>query len=198
MVEYESFFCDLRIDDGAAIFLLGLRLMSRALRGAAGTRLKWLLERFVQSPLEGAVFGAVTTAAVQSSSAVAATVVALVNSGVFTLEQAFAVILGANVGTTVTAQLIAFDLGQLAPFLMAGGLAACFLAAPGSWEALFGFGALLFGLSLINKALLPWLDSRVVKHALTALSARPWQAVLVGAGYRCGSIQQRGHKSWWL
>ncbi len=168
---------------GAAIFLLGLRLMSRALRGAAGTRLKWLLERFVQSPLEGAVFGAVTTAAVQSSSAVAATVVALVNSGVFTLEQAFAVILGANVGTTVTAQLIAFDLGQLAPFLMAGGLACVFFwrrRAVG--EALFGFGALLFGLSLINKALLPWLDSRVVKHALTALSARPWQAVLVGAG----------------
>ena len=66
---------------------------------------------------------------------------------------------------------------------MAGGLACGFFwrrRAVG--EALFGFGALLFGLSLINKALLPWLDSRVVKHALTALSARPWQAVLVGAG----------------
>ena len=148
MVEYESFFCDLRIDDGRRHLSPGPRLMSRALRGAAGTRLKWLLERFVQSPLEGAVFGAVTTAAVQSSSAVAATVVALVNSGVFTLEQAFAVILGANVGTTVTAQLIAFDLGQLAPFLMAGGLACVFFwrrRAVG--EALFGFGALLFGLS---------------------------------------------------
>lgn len=168
---------------GAAIFLLGIRLMSGALKSAAGKRLRRFLARFVRTPVKGAVFGALATAAVQSSSAVAATVVGLVNSGVFTLEQAFAVILGANVGTTITAQLIAFDLMQLAPPLMVVGLAFVFVGRrPKIGEALFGFGALVFGLSLINKALMPWLNSGLVKGALTNLAGHSWQAVLVGMG----------------
>jgi phosphate:Na+ symporter len=168
---------------GVTIFLLGLRLMSTALGSAAGRRLRGLLARFVKTPLQGALLGAAATAAVQSSSAVAATVVGLVNARIFTLSQAFAVILGANVGTTITAQLIAFDLDRFAPLMMAAGLVSVW-----GWrrrtvgEALFGFGSLLFGLALINRALLPWLDSGAARFALTSLVGERWQAVLVGIG----------------
>jgi phosphate:Na+ symporter len=157
---------------GVIILLMGLRLMSGALISAAGTRLKAILARLVRTPLQGAIIGAASTAAVQSSSTIAATVVGLVNSRVLGMEQAFAVILGANVGTTITAQIISFDLSQFAPLIMVVGLIFVFkLHRRAVGEALFGFGALVFGLSLINRALVPWLDSPIVTYALTRLAS---------------------------
>jgi len=158
-----------------------MRLMSAALQRGAGARLRPFLGRFVRGRLAGALGGAAATALVQSSSAVAAAVVSLVNSRALSLEQGCAVILGANVGTTVTAQLIAFDWGQLAPLVMALGLGCAYVwrrRAVG--EVMFGFGALLFGLSLISASLAPWLGSGPVMYALTELAASPWKAVLVG------------------
>lgn len=155
--------------------------MSTALGSAAGTRLKHILSRLVRTPAQGALTGAAATAVVQSSSAVAAICVGLVNSGVFTLEQAFGVILGANVGTTLTAQLVAFDLTQYAPLMMLLGLGiVVMLKKRRAGEALFGFGALVFGLSLINQAVKPWLASEFASWALTELTSNRLQAVLVG------------------
>lgn len=155
--------------------------MSTALGSAAGTRLKGVLSRVVRTPTQGALVGAAATAIVQSSSAVAAICVGLVNSGVLTLEQAFGVILGANVGTTLTAQLVAFDLTRFAPIIMLLG-STLLLGRKRSriGEAVFGFGSLVFGLSLIDTAVRPWLASEFVSWVLTELTSGRLQAVLAG------------------
>lgn len=112
-----------------AVFLVSLRLMSESVQNAIGARLRKILAVFTFNPLTAAISGAAVTALVQSSSAVAAVMVALVNAGVLTLSQAFGVILGANVGTTVTAQIAALDLSHMIVPLILCGLFYCLSTA---------------------------------------------------------------------
>ena len=108
---------------GLALFLYGMQMMSSGLEAAAGNRMKQILERLTANRFLGVLVGAGITAAIQSSSATTVMVVGFVNSGMMTLRQAVWIIMGANIGTTITGQLIALDIGQLAPLFAFVGVA---------------------------------------------------------------------------
>ena len=96
---------------GLALFLYGMNMMSQGMEAAAGNKMKQILERLTTNRYLGVLVGAVITAIIQSSSATTVMVVGFVNSGMMTLRQAVGVIMGANIGTTITGQLIALDAG---------------------------------------------------------------------------------------
>ena len=108
---------------GLALFLYGMQMMSQGLENAAGDKMKQILEKLTSNRLLGVLVGAVITAVIQSSSATTVMVVGFVNSGMMTLTQAIWIIMGANIGTTITGQLIALDVGVLAPFIAFVGVA---------------------------------------------------------------------------
>ena len=99
---------------GLALFLYGMQMMSSGLEAAAGSRMKQILERLTANRFLGVLVGAAITAVIQSSSATTVMVVGFVNAGMMTLNQAVWIIMGANIGTTVTGLLIALDVGELA------------------------------------------------------------------------------------
>ncbi|MDD2202723.1 MAG: Na/Pi symporter, partial [Firmicutes bacterium] len=99
---------------GLGLFLYGMSLAGDGLKRAAGDRMRNILEVLTSTPIKGVVVGAVVTAVMQSSSATTVMLVSFVNAGLMTLRQALGVIMGANIGTTVTAQLIAFNLADYA------------------------------------------------------------------------------------
>ena len=111
---------------GLALFLYGMNMMSQGMEAAAGNKMKQILERLTTNRYLGVLVGAVITAIIQSSSATTVMVVGFVNSGMMTLRQAVGVIMGANIGTTITGQLIALDAGAIAPFIAFLGVDGCF------------------------------------------------------------------------
>ena len=113
-MEYKNFFALL---GGLALFLYGMHQMSEGLNAAAGEKMKQILERLTKNRFLGVGIGAAVTAVIQSSSATTVMVVGFVNSGMMTLRQAVWIIMGANIGTTITGQLIALDAGAVAPLL---------------------------------------------------------------------------------
>ena len=108
---------------GLALFLYGMQMMSNGLEAAAGNKMKQILEKLTANRFLGVLVGAGITAVIQSSSATTVMVVGFVNSGMMTLKQAVWIIMGANIGTTITGQLIALDVGQLAPLFAFAGVA---------------------------------------------------------------------------
>ena len=108
---------------GLALFLYGMQMMSSGLEAAAGSKMKLILERLTANRFLGVLVGAGITAVIQSSSATTVMVVGFVNSGMMTLNQAVWIIMGANIGTTITGQLIALDVGALAPLFAFIGVA---------------------------------------------------------------------------
>lgn len=108
---------------GLALFLYGMQMMSTGLEAAAGNKMKSILEKLTSNRIKGVLVGAVITAVIQSSSATTVMVVGFVNSGMMTLKQAVWIIMGANIGTTITGQLIALDIGALAPLFAFVGVA---------------------------------------------------------------------------
>ena len=108
---------------GLALFLYGMQMMSSGLEAAAGNKMKQILEKLTANRFLGVLVGAVITAIIQSSSATTVMVVGFVNSGMMTLRQAVWIIMGANIGTTITGQLIALDVGAIAPMIAFLGVA---------------------------------------------------------------------------
>ena len=106
-----------------ALFLYGMQTMSNELEAAAGNKMNSILEKLTSNRIKGVLVGAVITAVIQSSSATTVMVVGFVNSGLMTLKQAVWIIMGANIGTTITGQLIALDIGAIAPLFAIGGVA---------------------------------------------------------------------------
>ena len=117
---------------GLLIFLYGMRQMSHALKSLAGDKLKTIFKTTITSPYKGALLGAIFTALVQSSSAITVLVVGLVDSGLMSLLQATGVIMGANLGTTVTTQLITLNLTNFIPYFICVGtcIIVCFKKRP--------------------------------------------------------------------
>ena len=99
---------------GLALFIFGINKMSDSLQAVAGSEMRRILKVLINTPLKGVLVGIGVTALIQSSSATTVMMIGLVNTGIMTLQQAVGVVMGANIGTTITAQLIAFDLGQYA------------------------------------------------------------------------------------
>lgn len=132
---------------GLGLFIYGMKLMGDGLENAAGEGLKKILEKVTKNPLIGVIVGAVVTMVIQSSSATTVMVVGFVNAGLMNLAQAAGIIMGANVGTTVTAQLVAFKLDDIAPiFVFVGAMMVMFVKGKRRREIgniILGFGIYL-------------------------------------------------------
>ena len=168
---------------GLALFLYGMQMMSDGLEGAAGNRMKMILERLTANRFLGVAVGAGITAVIQSSSATTVMVVGFVNSGIMTLKQAVWIIMGANIGTTVTAQLITLDIGMFAPLLAFLGVAMIvFLKAPKLHHVgkiLGGFGILFIGMDMMGVAMEPLEESAAFISMMTTFS-NPLLGILAG------------------
>jgi len=147
---------------GLAIFLYGMELMTGALKASSGQRLKRLLARMTTNRFKGVLAGAVTTAIIQSSSVTTVLVVGFVSAGLMKLEQTIPIIMGASIGTTVTAQIIAFKITHYALLIVTAGFAMQFLArnevVKRTGTMIFGFGLIFFGMSLMGEATAPLRD----------------------------------------
>ncbi|MBR0081725.1 MAG: Na/Pi cotransporter family protein [Clostridia bacterium] len=168
---------------GVGLFLYGMTVMSSGLKNAAGDSLHVILEKVTTNRVLAVLIGIVVTMLVQSSSATDMMVIGFVNSGLMTLAQAIGVIMGANIGTTVTAQITAFNLTALAPALVfVGTVLYLFLKKPlvkHIGAILLGFGMLFVGIGLIKTAIAPLAQSEGFIRVLSALS-HPALAVLFG------------------
>ncbi|MBN1517586.1 Na/Pi cotransporter family protein [Candidatus Sumerlaeota bacterium] len=167
---------------GLVIFLFGMETMSDALRIIAGNKLKNLLSKLTTNRIMGMISGAFVTAAVQSSSVTTVLIVGFVTAGLMTLPQAIGVILGADIGTTITAQIIAFNVTKYAAFLMAIGYLMHFIAGRDRMRhvgmMMFGFGLLFFGMGEMKDAMHPLRESETFL-GLMARMDNPLLAVLV-------------------
>ena len=144
---------------GLALFLYGMQMMSAGLEAAAGNRMKGILERLTSNRFLGILVGAGITAVIQSSSATTVMVVGFVNSGMMTLKQAVWIIMGANIGTTITGQLIALDVGAVAPLFAFVGVAMVHflkkLQIHHYGNILAGLGVRLIGMEMLGSAMEP-------------------------------------------
>ncbi|MFV0361916.1 MAG: Na/Pi cotransporter family protein [Suipraeoptans sp.] len=168
---------------GLGLFLFGIKLMSDGLEKAAGARMRKILEFFTSNRFKGMLVGIVVTAIIQSSSATTVMVVSFVNSGLMNLMQAAGVILGANIGTTVTGQLIAFNLSDIAPLVVFAGAMMMLFAkkinVSRAGEIVLGFGILFMGLSTMSGAMSSLKESEHIVSVLQSVSS-PFLAMLIG------------------
>ncbi|WP_283129552.1 Na/Pi cotransporter family protein [Allofournierella massiliensis] len=168
---------------GLALFLYGMHMMSGGLEAAAGNRMKSILEKLTANRFLGVAVGAGITAVIQSSSATTVMVVGFVNSGLMSLRQAVWIIMGANIGTTITGQLIALDVGALAPLMAFAGVAlVVFFKNPklhnyGSIVA--GLGVLFIGMDMMSAAMKPLADEPAFVSLMTRFE-NPLLGILAG------------------
>ena len=169
---------------GLALFLYGMQMMSDGLEKAAGDRLKTILEKLTSNRFLGVIVGALITAAIQSSSATTVMVIGFVNARLMTLQQAVWIIMGANIGTTITGQLVALNVSEIAPLIaFAGVVLIVFLKNPkfhyfGSIIA--GLGILFIGMDMMSTAMEPLRESETFISLITNFS-NPVIGILVGA-----------------
>ncbi len=168
---------------GLGLFLYGMRLMSDSLEQAAGARMRAILEFFTKTPLRGILVGTLFTAVIQSSSACTVMVVSFVNSGLMDLYQAAGVIMGANIGTTVTSQLISFNLSALAPAIVMAGIILVMVSKKVKvqrvGEVLLGFGILFMGLNTMSSSMAVLRESPQVVEIMGSLNSH-FAALVVG------------------
>ncbi|SEQ35344.1 phosphate:Na+ symporter [Lachnospiraceae bacterium RM5] len=168
---------------GLGLFLYGMHQMSEGIEKVAGSKMKTILEWCTKNRFIGVIVGTIFTAIIQSSSAATVMVVSFVNSGLMNLMQAVGVIMGANIGTTVTAQIVAFNLDSVAPlFVIIGVVMIMFVkneTVNKIGDVIFGFGALFLGMSLMKDAMSSVGDSAVVRDVIVSLE-NPVLAILVG------------------
>ncbi len=174
----------LQLMGGLGLFLYGMKVMSDSIENAAGAKLRGILERLTTNRFMGMLLGIFFTAAIQSSSACTVMVVSFVNSGLMTLYQAAGVIFGANIGTTVTSQLVSFNLSEYAPvFLLAGALVVMFSKNDRvrKWAGVVvGFGILFLGISGMSGAMESVQSDPRAMEVLGSLN-NPLLTVVVGA-----------------
>ena len=169
---------------GLALFLYGMQMMSTGLEAAAGNKMKSILEKLTSNRVKGVLVGAAITAVIQSSSATTVMVVGFVNSGLMTLKQAVWIIMGANIGTTITGQLIALDIGAIAPLFAIVGVAVMMFVKNEKVHhvsSIFaGLGILFMGMDMMGAAMEPLQDSQAFINLMTKFS-NPLIGILVGA-----------------
>ena len=171
---------------GLGLFLYGMNLMGEALEKAAGSKLKKIIELLTSNIFMGVLVGTIVTAIIQSSSATTVMVVGFVNAGIMTLPQAVGVIMGANIGTTVTAQLVSIDINGLAPIALGIGIVLyLFTNKPKTKhlaEVLIGFGILFTGMDFMKEAVKPLAEYQGFTNALLTFGKYPLLGLLLGFG----------------
>lgn len=169
---------------GLGIFLYGIKFMGDGLQKSAGDRLRDLLDRFTTNPIMGVLAGVLVTILIQSSSATTVITVGLVSAGFMTLRQAIGVIMGANIGTTVTAFIIGIDIGEYAlPIIALGSILLFFFKSKkvhNAGQIVFGFGALFYGLELMSGGMKPLRTMEAFHDLTVSMSSNPILGVVVG------------------
>ena len=169
---------------GLGLFLYGMQMMSGGLEAAAGNKMKKILEKLTSNRFLGVLVGAVITAVIQSSSATTVMVVGFVNSGMMTLRQAVWIIMGANIGTTITGQLIALDVGAVAPlFAFLGVAMVVFIKKERVHHIgtiIAGLGILFIGMEMMSSSMMPLRESEAFVSMMTRFS-NPVLGILAGA-----------------
>lgn len=159
---------------GLALFLYGMQMMSAGLESVAGNKMKSILEKLTSNRFLGVAVGAIITAVIQSSSATTVMVVGFVNSGMMQLNQAVWIIMGANIGTTITGQLIALDVGAMAPLIAFVGVALVMFAkyerVQFIGEIIAGLGILFVGMNMMGDAMVPLRDYPPFINLMTRFS----------------------------
>ncbi len=182
----ESLFLIINLLGGLGVFLFGMKIMGDGLENLAGEKLKGIFDKITSNPLKGVATGAIVTAIIQSSSAVTVMVVGFVNAGIMNLSQAAYVIMGANIGTTITAQLITFDFDAIVPlFIAVGAFLVLFTKKKNLKELghiILGFGVLFLGLTLMSSAMSPLRESPVFTKLILSLKGHVFLSLLLGIG----------------
>lgn len=173
---------------GLALFLYGMKIMGEGLELVAGSKLQGILEKLTTNKFLGLLVGVGVTAVIQSSSATTVMVVGFVNAGLMNLSQSIGVIMGANIGTTVTAQLIALDIGLIAPVIAFAGLLLILFSKKQKTnylgQVIIGLGMLFIGMGTMSDAMSPLRDVPEFRNLMTSFS-NPFYGVLVGIGVTC-------------
>lgn len=170
---------------GLGLFIYGMKLMGDGLENAAGEGLKRILEKVTKNPIVAVIVGTIVTAVIQSSSATTVMVVGFVNAGLMNLAQAAGIIMGANIGTTITAQLVAFKLDTISPlFVFVGAVMVMFVKAKRRREIgniVLGFGILFTGMGAMSEAMKPLTTSLLFQQVLTTVGDSWYLGIIAGA-----------------
>ncbi|KPI49682.1 sodium-dependent phosphate transporter [Clostridioides difficile] len=169
---------------GLGLFLYGMSLMGEGLQKSAGDKLKKIIELLTSNVVMGVLVGTVVTGIIQSSSATTVMVVGFVNAGIMNLSQAIGVIMGANIGTTVTAQLVSFNLEGIAPIALGVGIVFYLFTSNQKTkhlsEILIGFGILFTGMEFMKDAVAPLAEYKAFTDVLLYFSKNPLLGILAG------------------
>lgn len=170
---------------GLAMFIYSMNLMGDGLQKAAGEKMRRILEVLTSNPIMGILVGTLVTMIIQSSSATTIMVIGFVSAGLMTLPQAIGVIMGANIGTTVTAQIVAFDLGEYAYLITAVGFILFFFFNKKTikyiGQIIFAFGLLFVGLNIMGDSMQPLAQSEMFTEVIYRVSDVPILGLIVGA-----------------
>lgn len=181
----ESLDIIIKLLGGLGLFIFGMKMMGDGLENAAGDGLKSILEKVTKNPIVAVVVGAIVTAVIQSSSATTVMVVGFVNAGLMNLAQAAGIIMGANIGTTITAQLVAFKLDAIAPlFVFFGAFMVMFARGKKRKDIgniILGFGILFVGMGTMSASLKPLTSSPIFEQILTTVGSKWYLGVVAGA-----------------
>ncbi len=171
---------------GLGLFIYGIQLMGDGLQKTAGDRLRKIIEVLTTKPWRGVLVGAAITSLIQSSSATTVMAVGFVNAGIMTLPQAIGVIMGANIGTTITAQLIAFQLDKYSLPAVGIGFGMMFFAKRRTWkhlgQTILGFGLLFLGMLIMKDTMAPLKQYPGFVNLMALFGTTPILGVLVGTG----------------
>lgn len=169
---------------GLGMFLFGIQYMSAGLQKAAGDNLRKVLEQMTSNPIKGALAGIIVTAMIQSSTGTTVITVGLVNAGFLNLRQAIGIIMGANVGTTITSFIIGFNLTQYSLPVVAIGAFMLFFskrkAINNIGQVVFGFGMVFFGLKTMGESMYPFRDSEAIIDLMQSFADNPLVGILIG------------------
>ena len=169
---------------GLAVFIFGMNMMSDCLQKAAGERMKSILALLTKNPILGVIAGALTTAVLQSSSATTVMAIGFVSAGLMSLPQAISIIMGANIGTTMTAQIIAFKLSDYIYIIIFIGFIISFVVksekARNIGQTIFAFGLLFLGIETMGSVMKPLASSPVFTDMIAKVADVPVLGVAVG------------------
>lgn len=169
---------------GLALFLYGMNMMSGGLEDAAGNKLEYILDHLTNRKIKAVIVGTLITCIMQSSSAMTVMLIGFVNAGLMSLTRAVWVIMGANIGTTITGQMIAFDIGVFAPLLAIVGVILIVFFSQHKLntfgEIIAGIGILFMGLDIMSQSMLPLQSSKIFLNFMVTVS-HPLLGLAVGA-----------------
>lgn len=173
----------LELVSGVGIFLYGMSLMATSLQKTAGSKMKSIIEAFTRNRVFGVGVGALVTMIIQSSAATTIMVVGFVNAGIMTLIQATSVIMGANIGTTVTAQLVAFNFDAIAPVIAGAGALIWIITSnktlKNAMQVFIGFGILFMGITILKEAMTWLADSPTFVSFISQFSGQTVVSYLI-------------------